>query len=611
MLIANQTTRKGRFIRLGGIVISTVVLSACAIKPEPLSLAEQRLQLAIDRQMARQDVEPLDGPLTLEEATARAIKYNLNHRVRMMEQAVALGQLDLSRFDMWPQAMASAGYSTRNKPSISEATNSVTGEPSLSDPFISSDQSYWDMSLGLSWSLLDFGAGYYNAKQNADRLMIAQERRRRSLHLLMVDVQNAYWRAASAQALKDEIERTIRLAERALRNSKQLEKSNSRQPIDAVRYQKNILENLRNIDIIQNELSSARIELANLINVPPTSELTFAPPSLEDSKTAVTDLPMKTLEEVALVNNADLRETFYDVRIAATQTRKAMLQLLPGVDLSWGPNYTTNSYMINQAWNAGAVSLSWNMLNVLMLPSIQDQGEAETELSVQRRMAMQMTVLGQVHLARLQYENAIKVLTRSVSILDVDRKIKNYTVNGQRSGTHSQADVVAARTVAIISQMRHYQAIAQIYAANGRLQASLGFEPNLSDVQNTPLTDLTEQVGSAMNRWRAGDAVKEEMKAIERVGQQALASNADSQPAVAAAEIEPPKANPKSEPKIEPKAEPEPKEEAIDKPKVASKEPFEEEGKKEDVRDTTKETAEEAAPEKIAAMAKKFLAFWR
>lgn len=502
--------------KLSLVVLSCAVLSACAIKPEPLGVAEQKLQLAIDREMARKDVEALSEPLTLDQAIARAIKYNLDHRVRMMEQAVAIGQLDLSRFDMWPQAMASAGYTTRNKPLISEATNSVTGQPSLSDPFISSAQSYWNFSLGLSWNLLDFGAGYFNAKQNANRVLIAGERRRRAMHLLMVDVQNAYWRAASAQALKADITRTVALAEEALKNSEKAEASDVRQPIDAVRYQKNVLENLRNIDIIQSELGSAQIELANLINLPPSTEIKFATPAFNAPKTAVTSIPIEVLEEVALINNADLRETFYNVRIAAAETRKAMLRLLPGINLNWGPNYTTNSYIINQAWNAGAVSLGWNMLNALMIPTVKKQGEAEETLSVQKRMAMQMTVLGQVHLARLQYENAARVLERSSALAQADRKIEKFTVDGAATGTQSQAEMVAAQTVSIISEMRRYQAIAQLYAANGRLQASLGFEPNLNDIQHTSLADLTQQVALAMTQWQSGEKVREEASAIER-----------------------------------------------------------------------------------------------
>lgn len=504
------------FGKLSLIVVSCAVLSACAIKPEPLNVADQKLQLSIDREMARKDVEVLSEPLTLDQAIARAIKYNLDHRVRMMEQSVAIGQLDLSRFDMWPQAMASAGYTTRNKPLITEATNSVTGQPSLSEPFISSAQSYFNYSLGLSWNLLDFGAGYFNSKQNANRVLIAGERRRRAMHLLMVDVQNAYWRAASAQALKADIARTVGLAEEALKNSEKAEKSEVRQPIDAVRYQKNVLENLRNIDIIQSELGSAQIELANLINLPPATEIKFATPAFNAPNSVVSKQPIELLEEVALINNADLRESFYNVRIVAAETRKAMLRLMPGINLNWGPNYTTNSYIINQAWNAGAVSLGWNMLNVLMMPTIKKQGEAEEALSVQRRMAMQMTVLGQVHLARLQVENASRVLDRSSALANADRKIEKFTINGAATGTQSQAEMVAAQTVAIISEMRRYQAIAQLYAANGRLQASLGFEPNLSDIQNTSLEDLTSQVAKAMTKWQSGENLKEEAAEIER-----------------------------------------------------------------------------------------------
>lgn len=519
--------------RLSLIAATCTILSACAIKPEPLGTAEQKLQLSIDREIARKDVEVLSEPLTLEQAIARAIKYNLDHRVRMMEQAVAIGQLDLSRFDMWPQIMASAGYSSRNKPLITEATNSVTGQPSLSDPFISSAQSFWNVSLGLSWNLLDFGAGYFNAKQNADRVLIAGERRRRAMHLLMVDVQNAYWRAASAQALKTDIEITVRLAEEALKNSEKAERSEVRQPIDAVRYQKNVLENLRNIDIIQSELGTAQIELANLINLPPTTEIKFAPPPFENTKNGVTALPMSMLEEVALINNADLRESFYNVRIVASDTRKAMLRMMPGINLNWGPNYTTNSYIINQAWNAGAVSLSWNMLNTLMVPAIKKQGDAQEDLAVQRRMAMQMTVLGQVHLARLQYENAARVLARSSALASADRKIEKFTKDGALSGTQSQGEMVAAQSVSIISEMRRYQAIAQLYAANGRLQASLGFEPNLGDIQNTSLADLTKQVSEAMTQWQTGSKVKEEAQAIEKSSLRADASTAVPQSSAA------------------------------------------------------------------------------
>lgn len=58
----------------------------------------------------RKDVEPITGPLTLDEAMARALKYNLDRRSKQMEEALALGQLDVNKYDMLPRVLAQAGY---------------------------------------------------------------------------------------------------------------------------------------------------------------------------------------------------------------------------------------------------------------------------------------------------------------------------------------------------------------------------------------------------------------------------------------------------------------------------------------------------------------------
>ncbi|TWC71799.1 TolC family protein [Herbaspirillum sp. SJZ099] len=116
---------------------------------------------------------PIAGPLSLDEAIARALKYNLDRRVKMMEEALALNQLDTATWDMLPRFMAQAGYSRRNKDLITNSVDSVTGQPSLSHPYISSDSAHATFDLGLTWNLLDFGLSYIAAKQQADRVLIA------------------------------------------------------------------------------------------------------------------------------------------------------------------------------------------------------------------------------------------------------------------------------------------------------------------------------------------------------------------------------------------------------------------------------------------------------
>ena len=78
------------------VPLLALLLSGCAsLAPEPLTAPEIAAASAADRQAMQQDIEPLVGPLSLEEAIARALKYNLERRTRVMEEAIAAGQLDV------------------------------------------------------------------------------------------------------------------------------------------------------------------------------------------------------------------------------------------------------------------------------------------------------------------------------------------------------------------------------------------------------------------------------------------------------------------------------------------------------------------------------------
>lgn len=76
--------------------VALLGLSACStLAPAPLSQGDIDLVNQADWETARKDVQPVTGPLTLDEAMARALKYNLDRRVRLLEEAMALRQLDV------------------------------------------------------------------------------------------------------------------------------------------------------------------------------------------------------------------------------------------------------------------------------------------------------------------------------------------------------------------------------------------------------------------------------------------------------------------------------------------------------------------------------------
>lgn len=491
---------------LTAILSASVFLAGCSVTPVVLDKDVVSEQLSKDRQVAREGVEPLDGTLELEEAVARAIKYNLDYRVKVMEQALALGELDMNRYDMLPQVLAEAGYSTRNKPLIRSQSSSP--DP-LGDrePTVSSDLSSWDFSLGLSWSLLDFGSSYYLARQNANNLLVANEQRRRAMHLLIMEVESAYWRAASAQALGKQVRATRLAIENGIDLVRREQANNVNSPLDSLRYLRELLDAQRTIHRIQDNLSAARLELANLINLPAGQEMELEFVDAEMPLPEVMHRSLEELEFIALHNNAELGAQFYESRNAVLETRRAILDLLPGVTFDWGTNYTTDSFVINDKWNEGALSVTWNLLNLLRVDDVHKHAKSKEALAEMRRVALQMAVVTQVHVARMELENARQTLLNSRRLSDVDRAIESIIVRGAGAGLNSEVEIVSAHTSAIVSELRKYRALAEFHAAESRLKATLGLEPRIGAVHSTSIQELMDIYRGSQEEWRTGESL--------------------------------------------------------------------------------------------------------
>lgn len=497
--MAFQDHQKSRFLPAA---LALLVLSGCSsVALKPLTESEIAARGQADRLAAQADVEPLVGPLTLEGAIARALKYNLSARTRMMEEALAMRQFDVSRYDMLPKLVASAGYTSRNNDHTVRSIDSVTGAPSLANPSISSDRDNTLSELGLTWNILDFGLSHAIATQNADRVLIAAERRRKAMHVLIQDVRSTYWRAISAQRLKDQVKTAIVQADEALDASRKAEQERLRSPLDSLRYQKQLLENLRLLEAINHELSSAGIELAALVNLPLGFELQVVEPdyTLDD---AVLMQPVERLEDMAIMRNADIREQHYNVRIAGEETRKATLRMFPNLGLNISARHDDDSYLMNPGWREAGLQLSWNLFNLLSGPAQISMAEAGIAVADQRRIATQMAVLAQMHVARLQYANAISQYDRAEAMWAVDSRIAEHVLNQSQAETQSKLERISSQTAVILSLLRRYQALSGAHAAASRLQASLGLEPDVASVREATLQELTQAIKVSLAEWQ-------------------------------------------------------------------------------------------------------------
>ncbi len=143
------------------------------------------------------DQEPVTGAMDFGEVVARAVRYNLDHRLKIVEQAFAAGEFRLARYDMLPRIVGQSGYAGRTNHSGSTSTSLLTGEQSL-EASTSQDRDRITGRLSAVWNVLDFGVAYARAQQSSDQILIARERVRRVLDNVMLDVRNAYWCAVAA-----------------------------------------------------------------------------------------------------------------------------------------------------------------------------------------------------------------------------------------------------------------------------------------------------------------------------------------------------------------------------------------------------------------------------
>jgi hypothetical protein len=169
-----------------------------------------------------------------------------------------------------------------------------------------------------------------------------------------------------------------------------------------------------------------------------------------------------------------------------------------------GPQTSNNSYYINKNWVEGAANISYNLWNILLAPDAIKLAEQNESLAEQKRMMMQMAVVSQVYLSKLQLSNSHKLYTRSAGINEVDSRLAKITAFKFKAGAASDAEKVAADASSIVSKLRNYQALSQLFAASGKMQATTGLEPHFDSVDDISLEEMTIKVRDLFNSWNTG-----------------------------------------------------------------------------------------------------------
>ena len=457
--------------KLFGASVLALAISGCAVTSEPIerSVSEQRARS--DLHGMYKDQEPLNGPLTLHQAMARAVKYNLEGRLKIMEEALAKRQLDLASFDMLPRMALSAGYAGRNNTNASSSQSVRTGTQSL-EPSTSQDRDRRVADLTMVWNVLDFGVSYISAKQQGDQRLIVQERRRKVINTIVQDVRSAYWRAVAAERLLTQIDSLMARVDQAQSNSQSMSEQRIGDPIQALGYQRSLIEATRQLQEQRRALSLAKTELSTLINLPMGTDLKLATP--DDYDVPQLKVNFASLEQEALANRPELREQDYQTRISAAETRKAMLRLLPGLEFSAGGHYDSNSFLVNQSWADYGVKVTWNLFNVLSAPAAIKVAKAGEDVAAARRQAMSMAVLAQLYVANANYNEAVRQFHTSEELASLDGQIAEQLRNRYKTQNIGELELIQGELNNLQTQLKRDLSYAELRNAYAQLYVSSG-----------------------------------------------------------------------------------------------------------------------------------------
>ncbi|MCX4029336.1 TolC family protein [Endozoicomonas sp. SM1973] len=482
--------------RVGYIKVSIGVLAlcvtGCVVTPKPIDKETINQRVTSDLEQMFKDQEPVRGEISLYEAMARALKYNLAHRLKMLDQVVKNRELDVSRYDLLPQLAASAGYKHRDNVNASSSF-SVSRDTESLETSTSQDQELWNAQARIVWNVLDFGVSYLRQKQQANKVLIAEEQRRKVVQNIVQEVRHAYWRVVAAEQVEAKLKRVMREIEYALNTAKRMQHGALQKPLLTLKYRRDLLKTLRNLMKKKEQLSLAKADLSRLMNVPLGSRYQVAqPPLATNTAVAFSAHQLQKLQLAALSYRPELMEMDYKSRIVKKEGKIAKLDLLPGLSFNLGSYYDDNSFLLNQSWAEAGIQVSYDLMKLARIPDINLLHETRDKLVNMQRQALTSAVLSQVELSLRSYLAAKQDLEYSIWATDIEKQRYRQYQAASTSGVGERLELIQSQGDLLLAKLDQYYQYAEVQSEYGMVLNSLGIDPLPKTMISHDLTTLAK-----------------------------------------------------------------------------------------------------------------------
>ncbi|MDA9042037.1 TolC family protein [Candidatus Pelagibacter sp.] len=494
------------------ILLALFLITACVRSPQPISLFETE-------EKAFKDISNIEEikknnkaweenlEIDLYTAIALAIKNNKELKVKLLENALANRQIDKIKFEMLPSLAANAGYSGSDKyrtTTSANVSNADTAGVMGTTYTTSSEKGVANQDIGFTWNALDFGLSYIKAGQSNNRYLISDEAEKKATHNIVREVIRTYWNSLSAEKLIKKYDPLLIEVDSALNDSQKIEELLLTKPMDALLYQKELLDIQRALQTQKQIFIDAKIQLGTLMGLLPNQKFKIVD---TNEPLTILDMSLKGMEEHALIHRPELIENHYEERISVQQAKAGIVSLLPGLNFNAAWTSSSNDYLMNKNNFEYGSTLGANLLNVFSYPKIKEINETNLRIIKEQRLALSMAVLSQVHLSNINYQMALEEYATADRYYDVSQKITAQVKNAQKIAKFGNLELIREEASLLVAELRYDIAYTKLQHAIGQIYTSVGLDVTEDNVKGYDIAygQIYTSVGSDVTE----DNVKE------------------------------------------------------------------------------------------------------
>ena len=183
---------------------------------------------------------------------------------------------------------------------------------------------------------------------------------------------------------------------------------------------------------------------------------------------------VEELEWEALRSRPELFEKDLEEAISRDEVHIALAQMFPNLSAFWAYNFDFNRFLAFEEWNSAGLRVSWDLLSIPQQIKQREAVKLQTALITKRRTAIAVAILTQLHLALIDYEEALGQHEITRRIADKHGTLSAAIESATEDGKAHRGESLDQRMKYLKARARYLTAHSSVMITRARVLNTVG-----------------------------------------------------------------------------------------------------------------------------------------